>query len=306
MSLKYPDPKAATRSKWRAILTRLGAPAKSLTGRHAPCPICGGKDRFRFTDAGGDGVYVCNQCGSGDGFALAQSLTGKEFKDVLGEVMEIAGVAQEHKRETVSDEYIRKQRAAIWSASSRMAVGDPSDLYLRARVGTRYVRPDPQAIRTIWKESTNEHDVMVAVVRNRAGGVETLHRTYLDGEKKADMNSPRRMAPGKFEPGSAIRLYPIDDWQVLGVAEGIETAVAASSLHDVPVWSLMSAENMQKFTPPAGITTLIIFGDNDHSFTGQTAAYALANKLHQKLNVMVKIPPKDGQDWCDVSFWGLG
>ena len=37
----------------------LGVPAKALTNRHGPCPICGGKDRFRFDDKGGRGTgYV--------------------------------------------------------------------------------------------------------------------------------------------------------------------------------------------------------------------------------------------------------
>ncbi|MDI5829610.1 hypothetical protein MJN51_36035, partial [Salmonella enterica subsp. enterica serovar Kentucky] len=34
--------------------------------RHAPCPACGGKDRFRFDD-NGRGSFICNQCGAGDG-----------------------------------------------------------------------------------------------------------------------------------------------------------------------------------------------------------------------------------------------
>ena len=36
--------------RWRTILSEVGIPASALTGKNGPCPICGGKDRFRFDD----------------------------------------------------------------------------------------------------------------------------------------------------------------------------------------------------------------------------------------------------------------
>lgn len=44
--------------RWRAILPRLGLDQSFLTGRHCPCPICGGKDRFRFDDQEGRGTWI--------------------------------------------------------------------------------------------------------------------------------------------------------------------------------------------------------------------------------------------------------
>ena len=42
--------------RWRAILPRVGIPPGFLSGKHQPCPMCGGKDRARFDDKGGRGT----------------------------------------------------------------------------------------------------------------------------------------------------------------------------------------------------------------------------------------------------------
>ena len=51
------------RGKWASLLPAMGVPETILNGKHQPCPMCGGKDRFRYTDHGGTGAYICNQCG---------------------------------------------------------------------------------------------------------------------------------------------------------------------------------------------------------------------------------------------------
>ena len=51
------------RGKWPSILIELGVPPAILDKRNHPCPFCGGKDRFRFTDLEGEGWFYCNQCG---------------------------------------------------------------------------------------------------------------------------------------------------------------------------------------------------------------------------------------------------
>src|SRR5215469_12763102 len=60
----------AARGRWRAILPHFGLTLRQLNGQHQPCPGCGGRDRFRFTDRSKDGDYFCNQCGAGKGIKL--------------------------------------------------------------------------------------------------------------------------------------------------------------------------------------------------------------------------------------------
>jgi hypothetical protein len=65
-----PKTSDASHGQWRSILPCLGIPATSLDGKHHPCPACGGKDRFRFTDRHGDGDYYCSGCDPGKGIGL--------------------------------------------------------------------------------------------------------------------------------------------------------------------------------------------------------------------------------------------
>jgi len=89
----------AARGYWRSLILQL-VPAVSeshLTGRHGPCPKCGGQDRWR-TLAGFNetGAAYCNQCFSsrnGDGFSLLQWANGWTFPRALQEVAAVLGLA---------------------------------------------------------------------------------------------------------------------------------------------------------------------------------------------------------------------
>ena len=72
------------RGRWPSIFDELGIQVQT-NGLHGPCPVCGGKDRFRFDDKQGRGTWFCNQCRpkSGDGLALIQKVKGWEFRTAL-------------------------------------------------------------------------------------------------------------------------------------------------------------------------------------------------------------------------------
>ena len=74
------------RGKWPGILAAIGVPTKALRNRHGPCPMCVGKDRFRFDDKGGNGTWICNQCGAGNGVQLVQQFLGTDFKGAAQEI----------------------------------------------------------------------------------------------------------------------------------------------------------------------------------------------------------------------------
>jgi putative DNA primase/helicase len=135
-----------------------------------------------------------------------------------------------------------------------------------------------------------------------------MHRTFLkpDGSGKAEMPSPRKLMAGELPDGACVMLSDWTGTGVLGIAEGIETALAAGQVWGLPVWAAINATNLAKWTPPEGCDEVAIFGDNDPKFAGQAAAFKLAHKLACKgLHVTVHIPPRVGTDWNDELLAGV-
>ena len=66
--MKISEITAQAVNKWDYIFHLLGIEVGN--GKHCPCPMCDGKDRFKFDNQNGRGTYICNQCGSGDGLEL--------------------------------------------------------------------------------------------------------------------------------------------------------------------------------------------------------------------------------------------
>lgn len=185
----------------------------------------------------------------------------------------------------------REKMAALWNSGKPIASTDVAGRYLTART---QITVYPQALRMV-------PNAMLAKVSDPSGKGVQIHRTLFD-EKGQRTNRLMMRAP--LPAGSAIRLHePVQG--VLGVAEGIETALSAAVLHRCPVWALINANNLEKWSPPEGVNHVIIFGDNDRNFTGQAASYALAKKLaRMDLHVDVCIPKNPGWDWNDVQSNG--
>ena len=62
---------------WHGILTALGVPQEFLYRKAWPCPICGGKDRFRFDNkTGAERGFVTNAVPVTDTGCLKHSTDG--------------------------------------------------------------------------------------------------------------------------------------------------------------------------------------------------------------------------------------
>lgn len=294
------------RGKWAGLLGKW-LDERAIAGKHGPCPMCkGGTDRFRFDDKDGAGTWICSHCGAGDGLHLLQALMGCEFPEAAQYVEQHAGkvIAREVKAQR-SEEDIREALRAVWTAGKPLEPGDPVMLYLAARsgitappAGVRYhpalPHVDDDGVRTT-------HPAMLAQVLGDDRKPVTIHRTWLTADgKKAAIDKPKKMMTPTRKMGNvAVRLAPVaDGW--LGVAEGIETALAAARRHSVPVWACCTAGLLITFRPPPDVKLLAIYGDNDRSFTGQSAAYELARAVTNiGVECRVIIPEEQGADWAD-------
>lgn len=72
---------------WRDALQSIcGLHNEVFNKKHQPCPHCGGKDRFRWTDKldiDGDGGAICNGCGNDSGIGWMMKLTGEPYSEVI-------------------------------------------------------------------------------------------------------------------------------------------------------------------------------------------------------------------------------
>lgn len=187
----------------------------------------------------------------------------------------------------------------VWNSSLEIQPNDPVNRYLLSR-GIIFIPKDIKYCPMCWESETKQnYQSMVARITSKAGKPIGVHITYLKDGKKADIpNSKKTMTPTESLEGSAIRLT--EPYEIMGIAEGIETALSCTLMFDVPTWSCISAGLMEKWTPPESCKKVVVFGDSDYSFTGQKSANTLANKLYSKgYKVQTRFPPDFG-DWNNV------
>jgi len=302
-SLDVKDIELQARGRWPSIFEALGI--EVITDKkHHPCVLCGGTDRWRYTNLNGDGMYLCNQCGAGTGFSLVRKVFGLTFPETLEKVNNVLGGCSKMETEKKIDiAKVKEMLNKIWKESVPLTGSDPVSLYLHSRKLTL----TPENIRycpELYETDTKKHyPAMVAMVMNSKGIPVALHRTYLSRDVigKADIESPKKLTPGT-EPlsGCAIRLFPAKG-DTLAVAEGIETSIACMQIFDIPTWACVSNTILEGFIVPEGIRKIIICSDNDANMVGQLSAYKLANRLYKAdFLVDVRVPEVANSDWADT------
>lgn len=103
------DVKERSHGMWDSIFPQFAItmPPKR---RHAPCPACGGEDRFYYDDKLGFGDFFCNGCGAGDGFALISRVCEDlSFPKIIEEVASIVGLSADSQITDVERAEMRKQ-----------------------------------------------------------------------------------------------------------------------------------------------------------------------------------------------------
>jgi putative DNA primase/helicase len=142
---------------------------------------------------------------------------------------------------------------------------------------------------------------MLALFAGATGAATTLHCTWLrsDGCAKAAVSSPKKIlgVPARGATrGGAIRLYEPRNG-VLGVAEGIETALSLYLLCKIPTWAAFCADNVERIRLPERLRELRIAIDIDESGKGRASAETLAKRVRRwspRTRVIFMVPELDG------------
>lgn len=198
----------------------------------------------------------------------------------------------------LSPEWLRRRAAELWGSAVPL-IGTPAEHYLLRRA----IAILPSALRFHSRTPLGRgrravfRPAMLAAVHER-GRLVALQRTFLDIEeprRARDLANPRRML-GRPCRG-AVMLAPAID--TLGLAEGIETALSAMVLLDIPVWATLGNERFAHIAIPDSVTRLILLPDNDR---GGWMGAAKATQAHAMPGRTVETlwPPQGLNDWNDL------
>lgn len=228
---------------YKSILLSAGADETIFKTKNLECPWCAGVDRFSYTDKFGKGDSFCRHCGYHSGVDLLMKIKNFGYVDALRFMARFLNLPI-HEEKTYRVTKTHEQPSPVeevWAASHALGERDSAYVYLRSR-GLK--KCFPAALRASnrlryaqlsedgrsWDHSFYEG--LVAEIVNSEGHRVSLHRTYLDKGRKAPVKAVKKVL-GKELSGCAVRLAETDESGVLGLAEGIETALSASELFGV-------------------------------------------------------------------------
>lgn len=192
----------------------------------------------------------------------------------------------------------RGAAARLWAAAHPIAKS-PAEAYLRGRGLTLEVSDLRYHSRTPYGRAAQAifRPALLAAVRDGSGLI-AVHRTFLDprSAKLADLPLPKR-ALGRLGEG-AVRLRAPRQG-LLGWAEGIENAMAATQLTGIPCWATLGTERFARIALPPSVERLILFLDNDQG--GRRAEkHAREAQADSPVGIEARYPRLPGDDWNDV------
>ncbi|WP_025119867.1 MULTISPECIES: primase-helicase zinc-binding domain-containing protein [unclassified Serratia (in: enterobacteria)] len=293
MLLNVSHTSRAATGQWPVLLPALGIHI-TAGSREQPCPVCGGKDRFRFDNQQGRGTWFCNQCGGGDGLSLVEKALAVTTKEAANKVAGVLGNTS-HAPLPVQDSQQDKTQARQQAAEQARqllaaAVPQAGNAYLTRKgwpdVDTLTLQGKPLRVGGI----TYQPGDLLLPLTNAAGEVVNVQLINTAGDK-------RTLAGGQVK--DACHSLPGPDHAVIWLTEGYATGLTVHQLTGESVCIALSANNLpalaQQLRAQYPDALLLLAADNDENGTGQTRATEAAQLTGTKL----ALPPVAG-DWNDL------
>ena len=280
----------------------LGGGRREGRGWRVTCPVHGGRS-LTLRD-GHSGLLV--HCWAG--CAAADILAELRARRLLAGASEARSSERlEQLRQTAARTEAEKLRRRIAGARAvygrgTAASGSPIEVYLRSRGITI---PLPSVLRWVQyclHRNAHYYPAMVAPIVDVDGEQTATHKTFLrpDGTGKADLPKREQRESSGLLKGGAVRLAPPRDGKIV-IAEGLESALAAMQMFDLPGWAAIYAGGIATLELPAEVRTVLIAADHDANGVGQRAALVAYQRwTGERRTARILLPPTAGQDFNDV------
>ncbi|EME2730355.1 DUF927 domain-containing protein [Proteus mirabilis] len=297
--------KLKANGQWQAILSHLGAEVPLNT--HTACPHCGGKDRFRFDNKDGNGTFICNQCGSGDGLDLVQRVLGVSVTEAAKEVANIIGIdtrsacppAYRRSEIKAQQDELKAQQAEKQANEKREKHKRFIERYNRTIANVQRGRSDylkAKGLHGFEMDLLQDGSLIIPLLD--AGGVIT-------GAQTIKPNGDKRLLSDSAKSGS---YYPINEpvnVSTVIIAEGLATALTchliqpeAHTVAAIDAGNLIHVAKVMRVKYPE--SKIIIAGDNDIKPGQDNTGKLVAEKAAKVVNGVAVLPPTDDKaDWDD-------
>lgn len=278
--------------------------------------------------------YHCFGCGAhGDVITFVQRREGLSFPDAARRCAAEAGLAAElegaaapapwaqrtpaqpEAKAARHDDAMKRIGAAwrIWEKAEPIAPGGIVARYLQGR-GLRDLEQLAPVLRgaLLRHPDTGEqrHPAMIARCDGPGGRFAGVHRTFLAMRPDGSVGKLQGVENAKLTLGdltsAAIRLHPAG--ARLGLAEGIETAIAAWNLSGVPCWACINTSNLKAAQLPFEVGEIIVFADRDKPHPkcpegwGLRAARDLCARVKgEAVRCDIRLPVAPFGDYADVA-----
>lgn len=195
----------------------------------------------------------------------------------------------------------------FWRHSQPVHDGHPAQRYLESR-GLWPLLPGEELRcgRRYDAASGVDSFFLVAELSDHEGYLRAIQYLRLDDDGEALIGDDGHKDRVTIGPAKGCAVWPFKvGVPRVGVAEGLETAMAVRRLYDIPCFATLGAWGLKAFRPPAFVRELLIFGDHDKP--GMEAAAYLRDRLalvqelgRQVPSVNIWRPDTEGWDFADV------
>jgi putative DNA primase/helicase len=296
------------KGRWPSILYSLGLlSSAALAGRDTPCPVCGGHDRFRFTDKG-FGRWFCRGCGhGGDGLRLVQTIKRVGFPEAAALVESVVGKVDPVDARAKANKAKPADPMRPWREAAPFRVGSPVDRYFRSRalvITETEAKSLRYACSMFHWPSRLRWACAVSQISLADGKALGSHLTFVapDGAGKAPVERPRLFSGGTTPLHGGVWFGKADPEAEFVIGEGIESTLSGMRLTGVEAGcAALSANGIRTLNLPPEARRVRIYADHDEAGQGIAAAREASRRWKAEgREVAVSISPIPGHDANDI------